>query len=750
MPDFAGIARRNAGTLCVLIAYCMVYVALICKGHGVPYVIDNNETFSALNHAYNLWHFDFFKSYGLTDEAISPFADAHPVVHTHQGDFPRLFSFLLFAVGARTVEAQIWMTTFTVGLASILFANSFFRRVAGDLFATIAVLMLISDYVLFAEWQVNTYRVWHGFFLFGALLCVHGLFEWKRWHWVLLTILLYAGLLYWEPVFAAFVAVTAGTYALWLYRCTPRLIVVAGLTQTIGAALGLGILVLQLVLFLGWQDFVTDIRLTYLSRNLVSDATIQDVREFYQSRNLVFWANFQSGATYYGLGPFVRSISAAVLQVATPLFILVAANFSLVALLPDSCLRDPSDAKAANLRQSLFPTIILASTISVLFCAVIFDTVIGSMPTVSAHYTFLTLFEGVAIPIIALATADGLRRLAAAISVDGAPPGLHRCALAGAFLLVMSIFIIVQWVLYHRSDQVLFDWLLPLSGLVAKLAEAAIVLSATLFFLTGRRTMLGAWQNVPRLLVPFFCCGFVGYFFSYGFNAGYLHSGYIYRFCPFLVFHADAFLALGPFLATATCINLAGRIPISRARSTLRELAIVSTAVLSGAVAVSLFGYWALIQLKYIAILPPDRFAFVPMLRGLAAPNEGIVSNTYSVPFGYVAGTWSYMDPTFEPRLEHRPVDVADASGFEDYLWLADRRSNPAYQRPGLYVCFKPASYGGGLVTPANVVQDGTPHCPDPSALRSAPGEEGTSGARLIAGDAKAGSWGIYRLDWGR
>ena len=159
------------------------YGFLIVRGHGIPYVMDNNELFSALNHAYNLWHFDFFRSYGVTDEAVSPDPAAHPVAHTHQGNFPRLFAFVLYALGARSIESQIWITTMTVGIASVLMAYCFFRRLAGALFATIAVLLLITDYLMFAQWQVNTYRVWHGFLLFAALLCVHGFSEWNRRWW---------------------------------------------------------------------------------------------------------------------------------------------------------------------------------------------------------------------------------------------------------------------------------------------------------------------------------------------------------------------------------------------------------------------------------------------------------------------------------------------------------------------------------------------------------------------------------------
>ncbi|HWF47502.1 MAG TPA: hypothetical protein VG168_10890, partial [Bryobacteraceae bacterium] len=73
-------ANFDPGALVILSVYFVWYSFLILRGHGIPYVMDNNETFSALNHARNLWSFDFFRSFGLTDEAVSPDAAAHPFV----------------------------------------------------------------------------------------------------------------------------------------------------------------------------------------------------------------------------------------------------------------------------------------------------------------------------------------------------------------------------------------------------------------------------------------------------------------------------------------------------------------------------------------------------------------------------------------------------------------------------------------------------------------------------------------------
>ena len=110
------------------VVYVGLYGWLLVSTDALPYVYDNTETFSALWHAQNLYRFDFFKSWGLTDEAYGPDPAAHPFVHSHQGNFPRLFAFLIYVLGARTAESQIVVTTFTIGALAMFLAFTFFAR----------------------------------------------------------------------------------------------------------------------------------------------------------------------------------------------------------------------------------------------------------------------------------------------------------------------------------------------------------------------------------------------------------------------------------------------------------------------------------------------------------------------------------------------------------------------------------------------------------------------------------------------
>ena len=64
----------------------------------------------------------------MADESFAYHEAAHPYVHTHQGNFPRVFAYVIYVLGARSIESQIAVSTFSVGMASMLFAYRFLRQ----------------------------------------------------------------------------------------------------------------------------------------------------------------------------------------------------------------------------------------------------------------------------------------------------------------------------------------------------------------------------------------------------------------------------------------------------------------------------------------------------------------------------------------------------------------------------------------------------------------------------------------------
>lgn len=172
--------KSHGGVFCsgwgiVAGTYLVLYGAFLAATGGYPYVLDNNESYSSWWHARSLYENGVVHTKGLTDEVFSTQPSASPYIHSHQGNFPRLFTFILYAIGLRTIESQIWVTTFTVGLAALYFAFRFLSRLGNPLYAALTCLVLMTDYLFFTQWQVGLYNIWHGFFFFSSLVCVQAL-----------------------------------------------------------------------------------------------------------------------------------------------------------------------------------------------------------------------------------------------------------------------------------------------------------------------------------------------------------------------------------------------------------------------------------------------------------------------------------------------------------------------------------------------------------------------------------------------
>lgn len=305
----------------VIAIYFFVYGWLLLATDFLPYVMDNNESFSSLWHAANLYDFGLEKSWGLADESFSPHAAAHPYVHTHQGNFPRLFAFVIYVLGARTIESQILLTTLTVGFAAIMLIYAFFSRIATPFFAAIVCMVFMTDYVLFAQWHVVTYRVWYCFLLFFCLYCTERAAETQSGKWLAGLFGGFFALLYFELVFAAFTGALCGLYA--IYRCGTRFrpLISIVIAQGAGSLLGLSVVVAQGIGYLGLADFRHDLYLTFGARNDFqgSDALIEEAARFYTDNKVVFWHNFQERGAFAGLMPFVRSLTSYDWRVHTPL-----------------------------------------------------------------------------------------------------------------------------------------------------------------------------------------------------------------------------------------------------------------------------------------------------------------------------------------------------------------------------------------------------------------------------------------------
>ncbi len=113
--------------------------------------------------------------------------------------------------------------------------------------------------------------------------------------------------------------------------------------------------------------------------------------------------------------------------------------------------------------------------------------------------------------------------------------------------------------------------------------------------------------------------------------------------------------------------------------------------ILSAIVCTSIFFliifHWFFIQYQYIHLLPPNVFNFVKLFKLEMFQGKSSVSNTYSLPFAIQMNGWAFHDH----NIASTKLEFGDRGYFfskPEYLWFADRKVNPLYSRPDLFVCF--------------------------------------------------------------
>jgi hypothetical protein len=298
---------RNAGLVAVLAAHLIIFGFILVDADFLPFAIDNNESFAAWWHARNMHAYGFASTSGLADESFSYDRAAHPFLYSHSGASPRLFAYLLFALGARTVELQIVLTVLTIGTATIWLAYRFLDEIAGATFALTACLLLMSDYLLFTQWHLVLWQIWRALYVFGGLALAQRVVT-RRMPWPVLAIwAFHVALFYYETVFNVFVAATLFLYVAFTVRRI-RSTMSFGVAQLAGAVTAAAILTWQDVSQLGWDVFVADATFTFVGRNFASDpaAFLRVAMAFYAEHNLVFWPNVPDTSQYRTVGSFIR------------------------------------------------------------------------------------------------------------------------------------------------------------------------------------------------------------------------------------------------------------------------------------------------------------------------------------------------------------------------------------------------------------------------------------------------------------
>ena len=316
---------------------------------------------------------------------------------------------------------------------------------------------------------------------------------------VIATVLTYAALFYYELVFAAFVTFTVAFYTIWTYRRAPGSIVLAGIAQGGGAALGLATVILQLILYLGWQDFLTDLRLTLTARNYAPDDIefVTTLRNFYQARNIAFFYNIQSSDQFAGLVTSLRFFSRYVLQTSTPFLSLLGIGMAVASLLANSRRSGPHDLVTIVPSVSISAAAQLVPGLFLFTLAIVSGDAVVGLPFAGTNGTIGTVvLAAFSCLLVSVALAYVLPICARAISISGTLPGVYRALRTNLFLLGLGLLILAQGEVYDQGAAALW-WrqLMPVPVWLAKVVVAPRLSSAPCSFSRAAR---GAGSLAPR------------------------------------------------------------------------------------------------------------------------------------------------------------------------------------------------------------------------------------------------------------
>jgi hypothetical protein len=619
-------------------SYIVLLGILLAWSHFLPYGSDNNESFAMFTGARNLLRFGFGDAMGLVDEANAIDPVAHPYVYTHEGNFPRLPVYLLIRLGLAGIEGQIALVALLVGSATVYLCFTFFSRIAGDLFAFLTCAVLATDYLMFMQWEVNTYRVWHGFFFFACLLCVQSLGPGRFRRVGVPLFLTCVALFYFEVVFAIFAVATSLCYGLLIFWKDRGLVYRAALIAGAGAIVAVGGLFAQSVAYLGLETASRDLQLTVLNRNFYvqsgAEGAALQTSQFFLQHHIVYWRDNPDTRGYLRIGSFLRTFAKFGLFVDTPYLVslmwvvtaawLVAAFARVKVLILSPALPRPKPISLSGLGLGAF-----------FICG-------------GAAYTINRLgLSGADFAPIWLGAIEGYFR--------------HRVLLAGltgAFLLGLLFIVDGGWQLSRLHND---------------------------------RCIMGVFRYLGAAIIA--------YTFVYLLSPGYLMQGYLVRYVPLAVFITDVWIALF-FYMLVTMVRASHAAVVIQGREVFRgaiqrggDLRILVRPHLMRALAVILLVfavlYWARVQAVYVAAVPLSDYLFMRQFAQEPYRGATFISDAYAGPLAYFAGTWAYADDFIYENLYVEKSGRVTQLISGDRLWEADRDTNTSYLHPQYYVCIR-------------------------------------------------------------
>lgn len=768
----------SGGLLIVLTAYCSIYLSLLSFSSFLPYAMDNNETWCNLGHAKNVCDYGISKNKGLADEACEYSAqnpNAHPLVHTHQGNFPRLWATLLYFIGFQTAREQIAITTFTIGILSLLAAFGFIRRVLGETVAVLFCLFMMTDYLLFAQWQVNTWRVWQGLYFFGALYLVHRISRegGRLDRWILLTLLFFA-IFYSELVFASFIWSTAIVYAAILcWRGQKRTLLKITTVAIAGGILAGVVLVSQLIAYYGYQAMFRDAYYTVTLRNIVSDPKkLAEAIQFMQEKDILFLRNFASNPGIHSINWLFRSIFRGIVGPWSPMFFILATlGFSGLLIhwvannRPMQFFRDEF-IKLACLYPTVSARVNADSSFSKFFAFIRNPLVLGGvwmgwcvlLVSVLKDYWFWTGFGrsyvGVSLIIpLVIFVATLLTWASLRFNYDTSKnPAKTGYLIAVTVVLVITAFVISRYPTPFPSeyksiwDLVLMSKFFPLMLMLGILGGGMYLVAHVFIAGDPRFTVLGEKFGAA---FPLLAAASISYLVAWLWSPGYLMTGYLNRCCPIVTYamYLIPALALWAYGFSAR-VWYSGILRPALLWTSPGLSCAAGAAIVAG---IGMLAFWIRVQAVSIELLPPSLGRLMGTLESTIFQGKGLAVSNYTVPAAFSAKSWGWNSSNWNENMA-KHIPPAPIQWDPDNLWIAEKAKTSEYAKPEFYVFYDPPYSMDFAVKRARILlgrEKADPRYLDSSIVRSAMGlEPSPFQHQLVCKDqSRWEAWVIVKLD---
>ncbi|PWU09371.1 MAG: hypothetical protein C5B47_03535 [Verrucomicrobia bacterium] len=773
--------RISGGLLTILVAYCASYLLLLCFSDFLPYVMDNNETWSNLAHAKNTYDYGISKNKGLADEACEYSGEnpsAHPLVHTHQGNFPRLWATLLYFLGFQTAREQIAITTFTIGVMSLLAAFGLTRRVFGETVAVLFCLFMMTDYLLFAQWQVNTWRVWQGLFFFGALYLTHRLSRdgGRLDRWILLA-LLFLAIFYSELVFASFVWTATVVYAAILcWRGQKKMFLKIATVVTIGGVLAGVILAGQLIAYYGYTSMLRDAYYTVTLRNIISDPEkLAEAVKFMQEKDVLFLRNFANNPGVYSVTWLITSVFRGILGPWSPMF-LILSGLGFGALLihwivnsgvfreeflklayadsaaSPSANRGPSFTQSAAFIVNRLALCIVWMGWCFLLLNVLKDYLswTGSVQGNSRAYSMIS--ESAINLVVILGAAIFFAWASLRFNYDVSKKAAKtQYLVTGAILLAGIAFVVSRYQSRFSSDWKSIWNLMMMPKvfpylLVAGILGGALYLVAHVFMAGDPRFAI--FSNKFEAALPLLFATGAAFLMAWFWSPGYLATGYLDRCCPIATYT----MYLIPALALWG-YGLSAKVWLGNFQSPLLQAPLGLACVAGAAIGAGtiMLTFWVRVQAVSVELLPPTFGRLMAVLESAMFQGKGLAASNYTVPAAFSTKSWGW-NPGYWTENMAKNVPPVPLRWNPENLWISEKGKTLKYAQPEFYIFYdQPYSLNIGASRAESLLrrEKAPPRYLNASIVRTAVGlEKSPFQHQLVVKDeSRWDAWVIVRLD---